>query len=122
MATREVETGTIHNPVDIERKIVEVKNRIAQGVSIVSSAEDEARRKRREYDVAYARAYLNAEGSIPDRKYKAVLATEAQREAAEVAETAFNHAKRTAEALEKEIFAWQSISKSVVAMFGSVRP
>jgi hypothetical protein len=114
-------SGSAFNPVDVENKIDETRNRIAKGIDVVSSAEDHAKSQRRAFDVAFALAYLEAVGPIPERKYRAVLATEEKREVAELAETQFNHAKRTAESMDKELFAWQSISKSVVAMYGSVR-
>lgn len=114
-------SGSAFNPVDVENKIDETRNRIAAGIKVVSNAEDHAKAQRRAFDVAYALAYLNAEGPIPERKYRAVLATVDKREIAELAETQFNHAKRTAESMDKELFAWQSISKSVVAMYNAVR-
>lgn len=110
------------NPVDIERRIDEISNRIANSVKVVSEREDEARKKRTAFDEAYAHAYVAAsEYPAHERKYRALLATLAQRREAEVAESAYKYADRKASALEKELFAWQSISKSVVAMYGAVR-
>jgi len=110
-----------HNPVDVESKIEETKNHIAKGVDIVTAAENAAKAARRAFDEAYAYAYLNAKGSIPEKKYKATIATLKEREAAEVAEVAFADTERRAWALNHELGAWQSISKSVVAMYGAVR-
>lgn len=110
------------NPVDIERRIDEISNRIAKSVSVVSAREAEAREKRTAFDEAYAHAYLAAQDSpAHERKYRATLATVKERREAEIAETAYKYADRKASALEKELFAWQSISKSVVAMYGAVR-
>lgn len=110
------------NPVDVEQHIEEIRNRIAKGVSVVTAAEREAKRLRREFDLAFAHAYKKAEGSIPDRKYEAQIKTMGQREAAEIAELAFNHAERTAWSLKDELSAVQSIGASVRAMYQSVRP
>jgi hypothetical protein len=109
------------NPVDVERHIEEVKNRIANSVRVVSEREASAKAARTAFDKAYAQAYLAAECAAHERKYRAVLATITAREAAEVAEGAFKYAERMAHALDKELFAWQSISKSVIAMYGAVR-
>lgn len=105
------------NPVDIENKIGEVVNRIANGVKTVTSSEREAARLRRDYDRAFAMAYAAAEGSIQDKKYAAELATMELREAAENAEITFRHAQRTAKALEKELDALRSQGASVRAMY-----
>lgn len=107
------------DPVTAERKIQEVSNRIARGVGIVTSAEREARDKRRLFDLAFARAYKQAEGPAHERKYTAEIEAMPHREAADIAEIAFKHAERTAKALEKELFAWQSINGNLRAMFNS---
>lgn len=110
------------NPVDVERKIEETSNRIAMSVRIVSDREEEAKAKRSAFDEAYAYAYVAAfDYPAHERKYRATLATMAERQAAEVAETAFKRAERKAKALEKELFANQTISNSVVAMYKAVR-
>ena len=41
------------------------------------------------------------------------------REEADNADLAFKHAERTAKALEKELFAWQSINSNIRAMYGA---
>lgn len=112
--------GDVHNPVDVERKIEETKNRIADGVRIVTAREKEMKAKKRAFDLAYAYAYKRAEGSVKDREYSADIEAMPHREAADNAEIAYKHASRTADALEKELFAWQAILKSVCAMYGAV--
>lgn len=106
------------NPVDSERKIQELSDRIAKGVGVVTSAERESRAKKRAFDLAYAYAYKNAEGSIKEREYTADIQTMPHREEADNAEIAFRHAERTAKALEKELLAWQSINSNLRVMYG----
>ncbi len=101
--------------------IEETKNRIANGVTVVSNAEAAAKAARTASDKAFAQAYVASESPAHMRKYEALLATIEQREAAEVAEVAFHHAERTAWAVKDELGAWQSISKSVVAMYEAIR-
>jgi hypothetical protein len=113
--------GDFHNPADVEAKIRETSNRIAAGVRIVTDREKELKAKKRDFDLAYAYAYKGAEGSIKDREYAADIKTMPHREEADNAEIAYKHACRTADSLEKELFAWQAILKSVVAMYGAVR-
>lgn len=105
------------NPVDVENAINGIRERMANGVRVVTNAEAKAKQVRREFDVAYARAYLAAEGSIPDKKYQAQIETMPLREAAEIAEIAFNHAERTAWSLKDELSALQSIGASVRAIY-----
>lgn len=109
------------NPADLEAKIQEISRRIHEGVKVVTAAEREAREKRRLYDLAYARAYMDHDGPAHERKYSAEAATTDDRQAAEVAEVAFRHAERTARALENELRATQSIGASVRAMYAGER-
>jgi hypothetical protein len=105
------------NPVQVEQSIRTLANRIAKGVTVVSDAEAEARKARREYDVAFAHAYMDYTGPAHAKKYWATIQTEAELEAADVAELAFRHAERTARALTEELRAWQSVGASVRAMY-----
>lgn len=105
------------NPADIEQAIRETANDIARGVRVVSAAEAEAREKARIYDRAFAAAYLAAEGPAHEKKYRAELATAAERDAAEIAELAFKHAERTAKSLEAKLRAYQSVGASIRTMF-----
>ena len=109
------------NPVDAERKIQELSDRIAKGVGVVTAAERDARARKRAFDLAYAHAYKRAEGSIKEREYSADIQTMDKREESDNAEIAFKHAERTAKALEKELVAWQSINSNLRAMYGAVR-
>lgn len=109
------------NPVDAEKKIAELSDRIAKGVGVVTAAERESRAAKRDFDLAYAYAYKKAEGPAHLRRYEADIDTMGKRETADIAEISFKHAERTAKALEKELLAWQSINSNIRAMYGAVR-
>lgn len=105
------------NPVEVENLIRDISNRIAKGVKVVSDRYGIYLEADREYDRAYAAAYLSAEGSIKDREQKATLECMTQRQARDVAEVAYKHADRLAKALELELRAIQSIGASVRQMY-----
>jgi hypothetical protein len=111
--------GDVHNPVAVEQKIEETKDRIATGVNIVTAREKEMRAKKRDFDNAYALAYKSADCAAHLRRYEADILTMAQRETADDAEIAFKHAERQARALDRELFAWQSILNSVRSMYNA---
>ena len=111
--------GDVLNPPDVEQKIEETKNRIAAGVKIVTAAEREKKAKKRDFDLAWAYAIKRTDGPEYMRKAEAAIDTMPRREEADNAEIAYNHAIRTADALEKELFAWQAILKSVSAMYNA---
>jgi hypothetical protein len=109
------------NPVDIERAIGEVTERIARGVGIISAAERKAVQLRRDFDLARALAYVAAEGSIKDKEAQSVIETIESRQRAEEAEAEYRHAQRTAAALERQLSGLQAQAKLVGAMYGAVR-
>ena len=117
--TTYAEEVPVHNPAAIEARIEEIANRIAKGVRVITEAEREARAKRRDFDLAFAHAYKAHDGAAHEKRYAADIAAMPHREAAEIAEIALHHAERTAKALEKELFAWQSINSNVRALYNS---
>lgn len=107
------------NPADVEQSIRELANRISNGVRTVSERYELYLAAEREYDQAFARAYMSHDGPAHEKKYAAELDTAAEREARDVADAAFRYADRTAKALENELRAYQSIGASVRAMYSA---
>lgn len=101
------------NPVLIEQNILELTNRISKGIRVYSDRYADFLEKDREFDRAYARAYLEAEGSIKDKEKTAVLETFEARTARDVAEIAYKHANQLLKALDSELRAWQTLGASV---------
>jgi len=105
------------NPVQIEQSIREVSNRIAEGVAVCSARYAAFLAADREYDRAFAAAFMAHEGPAHAKKYAAELATQDERQARDVADAAYRYADRTARALENELRALQSVGASVRSMY-----
>lgn len=101
------------SPIAIETHIRELVNRIAKGISVCNQRYAEFMDADREFDRAFAGAYLSAEGSVKDREQRAKLETMDEREVRDVAEVAFKHADKLSKALGDELRAYQSIGASV---------
>lgn len=106
------------NPVAIEDAIRTCADRIARSVTVCGKAYDEFLAADRAYDRSYARAYLDAEGPAHERKFRAELDTQRDREKRDVADAAYRYAERTSKAVEAELRAWQSVGASVRSMYG----
>lgn len=104
---------TDYNPAKVETDIRDCANRIAKGVPVCAQRYSEYLAADRVFDIAYAHAYMHADGAAHERKYQAVLATHDQREARDVAEAAYKFADRKAKALEDELRALQSLGASI---------
>ena len=106
-------------PAAVEQAIADCIGRIESGVATVAELDAKATRLRREFDTAYALAFVRAEGAMDIRKYLAVGQTEKAREAAEDAEVGLRHARSLLAALRDSLDAYRSISASVRASFGA---
>lgn len=109
------------SPEQVEAAINQVRQNISRGVRIVSAAEREARAAAAAFDRAYAHAYLDHPGPAHEKRYAAEVdpGVVRARDARDVAQLAYRHAERVADALQAELRAYQSINKSVTSMYGA---
>jgi hypothetical protein len=108
------------NPVAVESAIRETSNRIANGVKVCDERYRAFMAADHTYDIAYAKAYLSAEGPAHEKRYVADLDCQEERAARDEADAAYRYADRTAKALVDELRALQSVGASVRAMYGAV--
>lgn len=109
----------IHNPVAIEKRILEVTNRIGASASECNRRYLARQETERAFEQAYAKAYMSHDGPQQEKRYAATLATAAEKEAADVAEAAYRYAAQLARTLESELMAYQSVSRSVGRMYNA---
>jgi len=103
----------IITPLAIEQAIRECSNRLAKSIPIRSERMTAKRAAERDYRRAYDLAYLNAEGSVEDRKAHARIATEDLHDAMDVAEVVYKEAEALARSIEKELDALRSVGASI---------
>ena len=101
------------NPVEVEARIREISNRIARSVQVCSDRYRDFMRADLEYDHAFAVAYMAHEGPAHEKKYGAEIATKDQREARDIADTAYRHADRLPQAPEAELRGRQAAKASL---------
>lgn len=107
------------NPVQVEATIRETAQRIANGVKVVSERHREFLRADHAHDLAYARAYLQADGPAHEKRYVAELDTQEERAARDEADAAYQYATRQWRALSAELDAYRSIGASVRAAYST---
>ncbi|QCW22609.1 hypothetical protein SEA_PIPERIS_51 [Microbacterium phage Piperis] len=107
------------NPVDIEAGIRAAVAEVSTGVNEYTVKLREYREAERLFDLAWARAYMSKEGPVEQRKQHAVIATEEEKMRMDVAEVAFKYVDRRLRAAESTLSAYQTLSKSVMAMYGA---
>lgn len=106
-------TEAFFNPAQIENAIRDTANRISNSVSVCAERYAAWLDADREYDRAFAAAYVEHEGPQTEKRYGAELATTREREARDIADASYRFADRRARALEAELRALQSVGASV---------
>ncbi|NEW33806.1 hypothetical protein GV791_14705 [Nocardia cyriacigeorgica] len=106
-----------YNPVQVEAAIRQCANQIADGVKVCGTRYAEYLDADRDYDAAYARAYLAADGPVHKRQHIAELDTQDERARRDAADAAYRYADRRARALEAELRALQSVGASIRQMY-----
>ena len=108
------------NPVEAEYQVWQLGQWLDKGVGVIGQYEADYLHARRTRERAEARAKLSAEGRTADlRAAEVVLAVVAEQDAEDVAELAFNDAKRTQAVLEKRHSGAQSSLKSMMQAYSS---
>ena len=109
--------GRVLNPVEIEQGIVAAAEEVARSVQIVSDRLEAYREAEHLFDLKWAGEYMRATGPVEERKQTCVLKTEVERKAMDVAEVAFKYADRKCKAAEARLSAYQTLSRSITAMY-----
>jgi len=109
----------IWNPAEIEERIRDVSNRIANGVSVCDKRYRAFLDADRSLDAAFARAYMAHSGPAHEKKYAAEIATLEERKARDETDATYRYADRQARALENELRALQSVGASIRAMYAT---
>lgn len=108
-----------YTPVSVEKAINHCANRIAKGVSVVNERYKAFLTADRDFDRAFSQAFLDHDGPQTEKKHAAVVATISLRQARDVADAAYRYAAKQAAALEDELRALQSVSKSIASTYSA---
>jgi hypothetical protein len=107
------------NPVEVEHAIRNAVAEVSRGVVEYTRVLTDLRAAERAFDVAEATAYMRATGPVQERKFTAVLECQEEKIALDVAEVAFKYVDKRLRAAEATLSAYQTLSKSVMAMYGA---
>jgi len=107
------------NPVEIEQGIRSAVDEVSKGVVEYTRVLTVYREAERVFDLAWARVYMSVKGPVEERKQTCVLETADERQALDIAEVAFKYVDKRLRAAESTLSAYQTLSKSVTAMYGA---
>lgn len=101
------------SPVGVERELLTIANDLSKGVAIATDAYERFLKADREFDLAYAHAFMRAEGSVDKRKLQADIDSMSERAARDAADVAYKFADKTNKALYAKLDAMRSVGTSV---------
>lgn len=107
------------NPVEIEQGILAAVAEVAEGIRVTSDRHSTYLEADHAFDLAWSRSYLSSTGTVAEREARCELAVEEERRTRDVAEAAYKYADRRTKAAESRLSAFQTLSRSVTAMYGA---
>lgn len=107
------------NPVEVEQGILNAVAEVAKGVEEWSRAHGAFLEAEHTFDLAWARAYERKAGPVEERKQRCVLETSEEKQALNIATVTFKYVDRRLRSAESRLSAYQTLSKSVMAMYGA---
>lgn len=105
----------VFTPPDIEKAIFDAAEEISNAADSMRAAHEDALRTDREYDRAYAFAYVDSDGPAHERRYRAEVHRDVQdaRDARDAAEVTYKYFVSRSRAAERKLDALRSIGTSV---------
>lgn len=102
-------------PEIVQAKIVEIVARRSKARPILKDLELAAQRSKHDYEMAFALAKANADGTVAERDAAAMVAAAELRNAMIDAAAEFNYAKGILADLADNQMAWQSVLKNMLS-------
>lgn len=102
-------------PNDVVAQLAQLARDLDANVTALEEAELTAVRARHDADLAHARAFLSAAGSVEQRKHAAFIECERLLNEAEVAEAVVRHLKRRSEAIRVRIDVGRTVGSTLRA-------
>lgn len=110
---------------EVALNLARLARELDETVKALEAADQDAVAKRGAADLAYSRAFINAEGPIDYRKHYAGVETHRQRMDADVADAVVRHLRRRIDAIKTRIDVGRSYGAAVraeIALGGSDQP
>lgn len=111
-------TGGQLTPNQVAVSLAALGRELDQAVQSIEHADQDRVQKRAAFDLAYAKAFLTAEGSMDIRRYAAVEATHDLRVEADFADAGFRHLQRRIAAINTRVDVGRSVNSALKTEIG----
>lgn len=107
------------NQTEVVKRLSELSRMLDAATEEIAQLDDFAVRAKSAHEVAFARSFLSAEGSMDQRKQVAILACADEKLAMEIAEAQVRAVKERINTLRSQISIGQSLSAAIRQQFSS---
>lgn len=107
----------IPNQLEIVKRLSELSRMLDAATDEIARADEQGVLAKQRFEVAYARAFLNAEGSIDARKHLATIATEKERLDSEIAFQKHRAVKERINTIRSQLSIGQTLSAAIRSQF-----
>lgn len=105
------------NQLDIVKRLSELSRILDAATDEIAAADETAVRAKQVFEVAYARAFLNSEGSVDQRKHEATIRTQAERLEYELAFQKHRAVKERINTIRSQLSIGQTLSAAIRNQF-----
>jgi phage shock protein A len=107
------------NQTEVIKRLSELSRMLDAATEDIAKSDDFAVKAKASYEVAFAKSFLSAEGSMDQRKQIAIMACADEKFAMEIAEAQVRAVKERINTLRSQISIGQSLSAAIRQQFSS---
>lgn len=107
----------IPNQIEIVKRLSELSRILDAATDEIAKADEAAVVAKQAFEVAYARAFINAEGAIDLRKHVATISTQAERLEYEIAMQKHRAVKERINTIRSQLSIGQTLSAAIRSQF-----
>jgi hypothetical protein len=113
------ENAVLPNQTEVVKRLSELSRMLDAATDEIAVSDDKAVKAKGSYEVAYARSFLQSNGSMDVRRQEAILACADLRLAMEIAEAEVRAIKERINTLRSQISIGQSLSAAIRQQFSA---
>lgn len=109
----------IPNQIEIVKRLSELSRILDAATEEIAVADEKAVIAKQAFEVAYARAFINCEGSVDHRKHEATIRTQAERLEYELAFAKHRAVKERINTIRSQLSIGQTLSAAIRSQFAA---
>ena len=109
----------IPTQIQVVKRLSALSRMLDQATEDIARADEEGVRAKQAFEVAYARAFLNAEGPVDQRKHEATIRTQAERLEYEISFQKHRAVRERINTIRAQLSIGQTLSAAIRSQFAA---